>query len=81
MDGGHAINFLLNRQTLLCPFGANNSFFSEMVQRCSDGPKRGPKWSKTLRLTILVPFGPFGPLWSVDKPAMFGPFWSKMDHF
>ena len=23
----------------------------------------------------------FGPLWSVDKPAMFGHFWSKMDHF
>ena len=29
-------------------------------------------------LTILVPFGP---LWSVDKPAMFGHFWFKMDHF
>ena len=24
---------------------------------------------------------PFGPLWNVDKPAMFGHFWSKMDHF
>ena len=23
---------------------------------------------------------PFGPLWNVDKPAMFGQFWSKMDH-
>ena len=43
-----------------------------------EGPKKDPKWSKTLRLTILVPFGP---LWSVDKPAMFGHFWSKMDHF
>ena len=49
-----------------------------------NGPKgsrwaqKGPKWSKTLRLTIL---DPFGPLWNVDKPAMFGHFWSKMDHF
>ena len=40
--------------------------------------QKGPKWSKTLRLTILVPFGP---LWNVDKPAMFGHFWSKMDLF
>ena len=29
-------------------------------------------------MTILVPFGP---LWSVDKPATFGHFWSKIDHF
>ena len=36
------------RQTLLCPFGANNSFFSEMVQRCSDGPKRVPNGQKHL---------------------------------
>ena len=31
---------------------------SEMVQKGPDWPKRGPKWSKALRLTILVPFGP-----------------------
>ena len=30
-----------------------------MVQKGPDGPKMGPKWSKTFRLTILVPFGPF----------------------
>ena len=30
-----------------------------MVQKGPDGPKRGPKWSKTLRLTILVSCGPF----------------------
>ena len=45
-------------KTLLCPFGASNHFVW-------NGPKgsrwaqRGPKWSKRLRLTILVPFGPF----------------------
>ena len=30
-----------------------------MVQKGPDGPKMGLKWSKTFRLTILVPFGPF----------------------
>ena len=30
-----------------------------MVQKGPDAPKMGPKWSKTFRLTILVPFGPF----------------------
>ena len=48
-------------KTLFCPFGAKKSFLSEMVQKGPDGPKRGPKWSKRLRLTILVPFGP---LWT-----------------
>ena len=46
-------------QPLLCPFGAKKSFLSKMVQKGPDGPKMGPKWSKTFRLTILVPFGPF----------------------
>ena len=35
------------------------SILSKMVQKGSDGRKRGPKWSKTLMLTILVAFGPF----------------------
>ena len=64
-------------KTLFCPFGAKKSFLSEMVQKGPDGPKRGPKWSKRLRLTILVPFGP---LWSVDKPAMLGHFWAIPSH-
>ena len=51
-------NYGIN-QTLLCPFGAKKLFLFEMVQKGPDGPKMGPKWSKTLRLTILVPFGPF----------------------
>ena len=58
-------------------FGAKSQILFEMVQKGPDRPK-GSKWPKTLRLTILVPFEP---LWSVDKPAMFGHFWSKMDHF
>ena len=39
------------------------------VWNCSKGSKRaqkGPKWSKTSRLTILDPFGPF---------------WTPLDHF
>ena len=58
-------------------FGAKSQILFEMVQKGPDRPK-GSKWPKTLRLTILVPFEP---LWSVDNPAMFGHFWSKMDHF
>ena len=30
--------------------------------------QKGPKWSKTLRLAILVPFGP---LWNVDKEVFY----------
>ena len=48
-----------------------NWFLSEMVQKCSDGPKWVPKCQKTSRFTITYPFGP---LWYVDKPAMFGHF-------
>ena len=36
-------------------------FLFEMVQKGPDGPKIGPKWPKTIRLTIL---DPFGPLWT-----------------
>ena len=35
---------------------------------------------KTLMLTIWSFLDPFGLLWSVDKPAMFGHFWSKKYH-
>ena len=49
----------INIKNLLYPFGAKKSFLSKMVQKGPDGPKMGPKWSKTFRLTILVPFGPF----------------------
>ena len=62
------------RQTQLYPYEATNWFLSEKVQKCPDGPKRGPKLSKTSRLTITDPLDPFGPLWNVDKPAMFGHF-------
>ena len=36
--------------------------------------QKSPKLSKTSRLTITDPLDPFGPLWNVDKPAMFGHF-------
>ena len=47
---------------LLCCTSAKPHFVhlgQKMVQKGPDGPKRGPKWSKRLRLTILVPFGLF----------------------
>ena len=46
-----------------------------MVQKCPDGLKRVPncqkKKQKNIRFTIS---DPFGPLWNVDKSAMFGHF-------
>ena len=50
---------------------------SRWAQKGPGGPKRvqlgqkGSQMVKTLGLTILVPFGP---LWNVNKPAMFGHF-------
>ena len=45
-------------QNLLCPYVATHWFLSEMVQKCLDGPKKGPKSSKTSRFTISDTFGP-----------------------
>ena len=58
-----------------------NQFLFEMVQKGPDGPKMVPNGQKHLGWPLWSLSDPFGPLWSVDKPAMFGPFWSKMDHF
>ena len=65
-------------KTLFCRFGAKKSFLSEMVQKGADGPKLGPKWSKRLTLTILVPFSPFwtklghSQSWTVDPKVKKG---------
>ena len=69
-----------NRVLQRC-FGAKYQFLFEMVQKGPDGPKRVPNVQKDLGWPFWSLLGPFGPLWSVDKPAMFGHFWSKMDHF
>ena len=52
-----------------------------MAQNGPDGPKRVPNGQKHLGWPFWTLLDPFGPLWNVDKPAMFGHFWSKMDHF
>ena len=62
-------------------FGAKYQFLFETVQKGPDGPKRVPNGQKHLGWPFCSLSGPVGPLCSVDKPAMFGPFWSKMDHF
>ena len=62
-------------------FGAKNQFLFEMAQNGPDGPKRVPNGQKHLGWPFWTLLDPFGPLWNVDKPAMFGHFWSKMDHF
>ena len=43
------------RQTLLCPFGQKIHFCLKWFK----GTQKGPEWSRTPWLTIVVPFGPF----------------------
>ena len=62
-------------------FGAKYQFLFEMVQKGPDGPKRVPNDQKDLGWPFWSLLGPFGPLWRVDKPAMFDHFWSKIGHF
>ena len=60
---------------------SKNWFFGPKHLRQPYFVQLGSNWSQMVKkiwLTILVPFGP---LWNVDKPAMLGHFWSKMDHF
>ena len=68
-------------KTPLCPLGAKNHFCLKWFKRVQMGPKWVPNDQKHLGWPFWSLSDPFGPLWSVDKPAMFGPFWSKMDHF
>ena len=42
--------------------------------KCSDGPKRIPNCQKHLGFLSRTFLDHFGPLWNVDKPAMFGHF-------
>ena len=45
-------------------------------------PQKGPQpnGQKYFGRPFWSLLDPFGPLWNIDKPAMFGRFWSKMDH-
>ena len=52
----------------LC-FAAKNHFLSEMAKRV----QMGPKGSQIVKNTLV---GHFGPLWNVDKPAIFGQKWT-----
>ena len=70
-------------------FGGGAS--EQKITFCLKWSKRvqiGPKGSQIVKNTSVDYFGPFWtlldpfrPLWSVDNLAMFGHFWSKMDHF
>ena len=64
----------------------NKFIFDWNGSKGSRWTQNSPKWSKTLRLTILVPFGPFwtfldpfGPLWNVDLPCLPCPFWNNSE--
>ena len=47
-----------------------------MVQKGPDGPKRVPNDQKDLGWPFWSLLDPFGQLWTIDKPAMFGHFWA-----
>ena len=52
------------------PFMTGDQFLLEMLQM-------GSRMVENTLVDILIAVGPFGPHWNVDKPAMFGHFWSK----
>ena len=76
---------ILLRSTSAKPYfvqlGQKNHFCLKWSKRVQMGPKGVPNGQKHLGRPFWSLLDPFGPLWSVDKPAMFGSFWSKMDHF
>ena len=47
----------------------------------SKSVQMGPKGSQMVKTVRLAIFYPFGPLWNVDKPAMFGPKWTIFGPF
>ena len=55
-------------------FWAKNHFLFEMVQKGPDGPNRVPNGQKHLGWPFRPLLDPVGPLWNIDKPAMFGHF-------
>ena len=76
------------RKMIFCPkapppnptlsFWGNKLIFVSNGTKVSTWAQKGPKLSKTSRLTLL---DPFGPLWNVNKPAMFGHFLCFIDVF
>ena len=48
------------------------NFLFEMVQKGPDVPKRVPNDQKHLGWSFRTLLDPFGPLWNVDKPDMYG---------
>ena len=61
--------------------GKKNHFRLKWSKRAQMGPKGVPNGQKHFGWPFWSLLDPFGPLWSVDRPAMFGHFWSKIDHF
>ena len=61
-------------------FGAKNQFLFQMLKKGLDWP-RVPNGQKHFCWPFWSILDPFGPLWVVDKPALFGHFWSIIDPF
>ena len=56
-------------------------FLFEIFQKVSRWVQKGPRWSRTLRLIILVPFGnQFGTLTCLSCFVIFGSKWTIFGH-
>ena len=53
----------------------------EKVQKAPNGPKMTPNDQKQVDWPIWAILDPLVPLCDLDKPTMFGYFWSKWGHF
>ena len=75
---------ILLRSTSANPYfvhlGQKNHFCLKWFKRVQMGRKGVPNGQKHLDWSFCSFSDSLRPLWSVDKPAMFGSFWSKMDH-
>ena len=76
------IDFLL-RSTSAKPYFVHSVQKIHFCLKWSKGVRSGPKRVSNGQKHLCWPswslLDPNGPLWNVDKPAMFGYFWSKMD--
>ena len=56
-------------------------FLPEKVKKSPNGPKMVPNDQQQVDWPIWAILDPLGPLCILDKPTMFGYFWSKWGHF
>ena len=63
-------------------FLGENGFLSRMIKRVQMYPKRSKMIKKIyVGSAIWIHLEPFGPLWDIVNPAMFGNYWSNKCHY